>query len=247
MGMSRVRWVSCMLIACVGSFGTAVAQEIPVLRPGARELMSLELIPGVHHFRWIVPDGPGGGDSTVAVGWEREQRVLRDGASVILLTTGGEGGGRSFGDSLYVREDTLEPIAETMSAAPVRMRFEYAGPRVRWTIAQPDSADRTASSTEETTFFAFNELTLVIRRLPLRRGFRAILPLYSEGAQTLEMDTIQVLDRTTDGAWDVRFADPAIVANYRIRESDRALVGFERVLRSTGGLLRRVEGTAKDP
>jgi hypothetical protein len=86
--------------------------------------------------------------------------------------------------------------------------------------------------------FNFQELDDLLRSLPLREGYERILPLYSEGDDSLEMDTVRIMSRDAAGRWTLRFADPAIVATYEVDERTRRIVRHEYVLRKTGALMR---------
>jgi hypothetical protein len=66
-----------------------------------------------------------------------------------------------------------------------------------------------------------------------------ILPLYSEGTDVLEMDTLQVLKRDRSNVWTLRFADPAIIAMIGIDETTREEMSYSRVIRSDGSVLRK--------
>jgi hypothetical protein len=52
---------------------------------------------------------------------------------------------------------------------------------------------------------------MLVRSLPYRVGYTAILPLYSEGDDAIEMASVAVIGTGAD-RWTVRFADPAIIA-----------------------------------
>jgi hypothetical protein len=88
--------------------------------------------------------------------------------------------------------------------------------------------------------FHFDELDMLLRSLPLREGYEAILPLYSEGSDELEMDSVRVTTRGTDGVWSVRFADPAIVSTYGIHGTTREIVSQDILFRRNGGHMRKV-------
>jgi hypothetical protein len=75
-------------------------------------------------------------------------------------------------------------------------RITYDGARVRRTDRQGDSVVRQVDHTYGVRVFPFAVLDQIVRAVPLREGYRAILPLYSEGDDALEMDTIQVVGAT---------------------------------------------------
>lgn len=83
---------------------------------------------------------------------------------------------------------------------------------------------------------------LVLRSLPLRDGYEAILPLYSEGSDTVKMDSVTVVNHdAAAGVWTLRFADPAIVATYDIDERTRKIVGRRQTARKSGVQYRFVQ------
>jgi hypothetical protein len=148
--------------------------------------------------------------------------------AAVLLVTGTSG---SYSDSAWVLRSTFHPIREVQHYITRRRRivFEYSGNRVSLRDSTADSAVRVRDHTYDGEFFHFNELNLLIRSLPLREGFEAILPLYSEGSDTLEMDTVKVVGRNADGAWTVRFADPVVIVNHILDGTTR------RITSSSGG------------
>lgn len=150
----------------------------------------------------------------------------------MLLVTTGAVRGKSFIDSVLIARRGLVPISE-MSAFGSRVKhFMYNGPTVTL-----DSG----SHTYPMNVFCFQELDDVLRSLPLREGYEVLLPLYSEGSDTLEIDTARVVSRETRGRWTIRFADPAIVATYQVDGHSRQIVGHEQVLRRNGAQYRYVE------
>ncbi|HKW47850.1 MAG TPA: alpha/beta hydrolase, partial [Gemmatimonadaceae bacterium] len=75
--------------------------------------------------------------------------------------------------------------------------------------------------------FNFNELDEVVRSVPLRPGYRAIVPLYSEGDNALETDSVDVEGTDSSGVWNVRFADKVIIGHYGIDGATRRIVRYE--------------------
>ena len=65
---------------------------------------------------------------------------------------------------------------------------------------------------------------MVTSSLPLRPGYEAILPVYSEGSDALEMDTVKVIGRNESGGWLVRFADPVAIVTRTIDGTTRRIV-----------------------
>jgi hypothetical protein len=134
----------------------------------------------------------------------------------------------------------LAPVWEVSRFKSSVTRYEYAGKQVRLTVTSPDSGTKTREHSYDIPVFHFSELDVLLRSLPLRDGYEAILPLYSEGSDELEMDTVRVQSRARGGVWSVRFADPAIVSTYGINETTREIVTQEIAQRKSGGHLRRV-------
>jgi hypothetical protein len=87
--------------------------------------------------------------------------------------------------------------------------------------------------------FAFSEIEMLVRSLPYRPGYTAILPLYSEGDDAIEMDSVAVVDARPN-RWTVRFADPAIIAVYGIDAGTRRIVSYEVTSRKTRGKTRTI-------
>jgi hypothetical protein len=81
--------------------------------------------------------------------------------------------------------------------------------------------------------FNFVELDALIRSLPLRVGYEALLPLYSEGDEAAEVDSVRV-EALTPGVWRVRFADPAIVATIQLDGNSRTQLAYSHVFRRNG-------------
>ncbi|MFN8572115.1 MAG: hypothetical protein U0132_08665 [Gemmatimonadaceae bacterium] len=155
------------------------------------------------------------------------------GKPAVWLITSGQSDG-AWVDSALIYRDGLAPIVESFHSGKLAERYEYDGARVRVTHTQSDSAPVIKQHAYATPVFSFQQLDAVIRSLPLRRGYEAVLPLYSEGDDSVEVDTVQVVSRAPDGVWQVRFADPAIVATVRVQERTRAQVGYEHTFRQAG-------------
>jgi len=135
----------------------------------------------------------------------------------LLLVTTGEVRFKPFVDSSLVKRHGLAPVWEVS---------QFDGKVKRWTY--------------KGDVFNFQELDDLLRSLPLREGYERILPLFSEGDDSLEMDTVRVMTRDAGGRWTLRFADPAIVATYEIDERTRRIVRHEHVSRRSGATLRFV-------
>jgi YD repeat-containing protein len=216
----------------------------PVLLPGDSELSTAHLQPSTIVFRvlWRAPH-PDSLAREIARGRNEVHQIDVAGSPALLLVTASEKAGQ-FVDTAVVRPGSLAPMWETMHAGPATTRFDYDGPSVRVARTTPDSGTRTVTHRYDMPVFHFNELDVVIRSLPLRPGYHAILPLYSEGTDVLEMDTVRVVARGADDVWSIRFADPAIVVTYGVSGRTRDIVRYDVVSRRNGFIgQREVIGT----
>ena len=165
-----------------------------------------------------------------------EHVMTVDGAPAIMLTRHSETRGVLFNDTLVMRRTGLEPIWEHMRSGKAFKDIEYTGDRVHQLTYVGDSLARTIDKQFARPPFGFNQLDMVVRSLPLRPGFRTTLPLYSEGDDSVEVDTVSVL-AVKDGPpvqWVVRFADPVIIATYGIDTVKRRVVTYEVSNRASG-------------
>lgn len=115
-------------------------------------------------------------------------------------------------DSALVYRDGLAPIWETSRDGSHWVRYTYDSNLVRIVGASGASAPNIQEHRSTFPVFDFQQLDVGIRSLPLRRGCEALLPLYSEGDDSVEVDTVRVESRDANGVWRIRFADPAVVA-----------------------------------
>jgi hypothetical protein len=132
-------------------------------------------------------------------------------------------------------------VRETQRSGSDIDQFTYDGPRVTRIHTTPDSGTRRFEHTYDGPVFTFAELRDLVRSLPLRAGYERILPLYSEGTDTLEMDTVRVVTRAAHGQWTLRFADPDIVATFGVDARTRRMVRFEYTVRRDGRLRRYID------
>jgi hypothetical protein len=136
------------------------------------------------------------------------------------LVTSGQVRSKTFVDTLLYKRHGLTPISEVS---------EFGGKVKRWTY--------------DGSVFNFQELDDLLCSLPFTQGYQRILPLFSEGDDSTEMDTVRVLRRNAAGRRELRFADPAIVATYEIDERTRRIVRHEYVLRKSGTVMRYLSDT----
>lgn len=213
----------------------------PVLLPGSPDVTTSHIRSAGADFRYL-SRAPSGDTTEKEMGLGRAEQSLTEykGKPAVLLVSSFARATQTFLDSAIVMRAGLAPVWETSRIGSRVTHYEYSGKQVRLTITSPDSGTRSREHTYDVPVFHFNELDLLIRSLPLREGYEAILPLYSEGSDELEMDTVRVMARDADGAWSVRFADPAIVSTYGIQADTREIVRYDVMSRRNGGHFRKV-------
>src|SRR6185295_1656744 len=87
----------------------------------------------------------------------------------------------TFADTVVMRRAGLTPVHERLVTRGRLMDIQYFGDSVysrRW---RNDTLISTKARRYAHAPFGFNQLETVITRLPLRMGYQALLPLYSEG------------------------------------------------------------------
>jgi hypothetical protein len=233
--------IAIVLLASTAVVFDARTATPPVLIPGSSDVTTGHIKPGSAGYRYLMRASTG--DTTEReLGTGHTEQVLTEykGKPAVLLVASVARTGQTFLDSALVMRAGLVPVWETSYVGSRVTHYEYAGKQVRLTITSPDSGTRSREHTYDVPVFHFNELDMLIRSLPLRAAYEAILPLYSEGSDELEMDTVRVMARDADGIWSVRFADPAIVSTYGIHPSTRAIVRYDVLSRRSGGVGRKV-------
>lgn len=240
---SFVRWPRCFSLSCPGAgvvllaalaacavrHGSAPSTAHGMLLPGSSDLASVpfESAPINVHF---VADRKSNGDSVYRdLGGAQKDYVLTayHGTPAVMIVLSQLSSQRPFVDSALVRRDGLEPIWEIQHSGSTRTRYDYDGASVRRAVTAPDSSVAQSTATYPFRVFNFNELDELVRSVPLRAGYRAIVPLYSEGDNALETDTIQVEGTDSTGVWNVRFADKVIIGHYGIDGATRKIVRFD--------------------
>jgi hypothetical protein len=197
-----------------------------VLLPGASDIGTSHFHDMSHTYH-VVLDRLPNGDSTMS---DRAQvrienrLTVHDGIPSIILVTNYSAPGRTIIDSSEVRRDGLAPIWESVQDGAKRTTYRYEGRHVHKEVMQPDSARKVIDHDFTPEMFHFSGLDEVIRSVPLRAGYHAILPLYSEGDDGMEMDSVTVEGKGTDGLWNVRFSDPVIIAHYGIDEKTHEIM-----------------------
>lgn len=224
-------------VAMLSAADRSSAPALPILRPGSPDLDVSHIRERIDSAQYAVRDAKG--QPTGATGIRHdEERFINDahGPALMLVTSN-----RDYADTAIVLRATLRPIREMQHYISRRrtILYEYDGNRVRLRDSTADSAVKVREHTYDGDIFHFNELNLLIRSLPFREGYEAILPLYSEGSDELELDTVRVLGKDASGAWAVRFADPVIIVTHTVDPTTR------RILSSKGG--RRDTASTKKP
>lgn len=203
---------------------------MPMLLPGARELTTGSFRDEVVRYHALADSGDGTAARAYGEGRAELHPVPYIGGAGLLIVRRTSRAGVQFIDSALVRRDGLAPVWEVSETRGWRRRFDYNGADVRVVATSADST-RTSEHEYPHPVFHFNELDVLIRAVPLERGYRAIVPLYSEGDDALEMDSISVDRRNPSGTWDVRFADKVTVSHYGIDPTSRAIVSRVTVWR----------------
>lgn len=206
------------------------------LGPADPALVLSHLTERQHDYRYLMRN-PGDTAEQEFYRYHLEEHLVTDqGVAGLLIVKRSLTTGNPFSDSLFLRQDGLAPVWEHARIGNAMLQWTYERDHVRRTRTVGDSAPTTTDTAYGVTVFAFNEQELVLRSLPLHAGFTAILPLYSEGSNQLELDTATVLAlgavRKGQGpAWTIRFADPAIIETYLIDARTRVILSHETISR----------------
>jgi hypothetical protein len=160
-------------------------------------------------------------------------------ATIARVTTGHYAGGDYY-DSVFVDRTDLHPLREHMAYLQRKLdkSFDYDLGRVHQVTTSHDSVS-TIERRYDVPVFAFSEIEMLVRSLPYHDGYTAILPLYSEGDDAIEMDSVSLIASRPE-RWTIRFADPAIVAIYGIEPATRRIVSWEVTNRKTNGKGRKI-------
>lgn len=236
-----IAFIAIAAASCRHSPTLGVSAVYPVVSADTRALVTDHFTSDAHVERTLSRAATG--DTT-----EHESLVTRidevaansAGGSTILRVTTGHYSGGDYYDSLFVHRVDLRPVREHLAylQRKIDKRFDYDGGTVHQTNASGDSVN-TFDRRYDVPVFAFSEIELLVRSLPYRLGYTAILPLYSEGDDAIEMDSVAVVDARPD-RWTIRFADPAIVATYGIDAATRRIVSYDVTGRKTHGKARKI-------
>jgi hypothetical protein len=209
-----------MLVAACGGKPVATAPSangaLPLLPAGSSQLVTAYLNENTPSLRGV----------------HRLQPAPGTQGGVLMQAQHSESGANSFTDTMVFNAKGLVPIWERMyshsAAHSVVRRIEYHGPQIHVVSQVNDSAPTSVDLAASASALAFNQLEWVMRSLPLRAGYRALVPLYSEGDNAMELDTVQVLGRAAETGpqrshWRVRFADRMIYSVYYLDEQTRGV------------------------
>ncbi len=216
-----------LVAACAQSHARSLAPTGKVVLPEDADLTTTHFHDASITYHVFQAGSANTPEREVAQSSDTTRLTSYKGVPAMLLIQGSTTRGRVFIDSALVRRDGLSPIWEIQHSGAHSIRIDYSGTRVRRSDSAPDTALRRVEHTYDVPVFHFNELNQLIRSVPLRAGYYAILPLYSEGDDALEMDTVRVEGRDSKGVWNVRFADKVIIGHYGIDGSTREMVRYE--------------------
>ena len=227
-------------VVVAGAWSRTQARTPAVLTPGASDITTSHLRNSASTYRYLMRRPTG--DSTereVSAGRTEQVLTRHNGKPALLLIGTSMHNGVVSWDSALVMQGGLAPVWEKARNTERTAHWEYAGKDVRVTLGRPDSATTTRQHTYDVPVFSFQELDVVVRSLPLREGYEAIVPLYSEGGDALEMDSVRVVSKTGD-VWTVKFADADIVTTYGVDAKTRDIVSQEIFQRKSGARIRKV-------
>ncbi len=236
----RVAWAALTFGLLYASRATAQA----TLLPGSSTLVTASLAGTSGGMRVLQTPR----DSTTAhelASVQFERRLVphvadRGNAPGILMLYHGQAGGTSYVDSSMFMLHGLAPVWEVWHFQGKTSRYTYDGGHVSVVSTSPDSGERRLEHTYPVPVFMWQQRSELMSALPLETGYRAIVPLYSEGDLALEMDTVQVVGVNSAQRWTVRFADPVIVATFEIDGRTRAITAYSHTFRKSGDVMRWV-------
>ena len=225
-------------------FQPLVAQGQSVLLPGSHDLTTAQL-PGASGTIHIFGSNAGDTAQTTIATVHYERHLVAHVAErhnepgVILIFEGGAAG-QTFSDSALFMLHSLAPVWEIAQSPDVNEHFTYDGAHVTATRVKRDSGERHFDTTYAVPVFTFQLRNELIESVPLHSGYRAILPIYSEGDHALEMDTVLVTAGKAAHEWQVRYGDPVIVGTFTIDGRTREITGYSHTFRKNGYTMRWV-------
>jgi hypothetical protein len=206
----------------------------PLVLPGAAELRGTRFSTRCDSVWYVATDSGARSNERIMLPHRSSETVTtRAGAPVVALVTSIGSGKTRILDSGLVYRDGLAPIVEVSRSGGRTTTYTYKEKHVVLSLEGTPRADSTISHTYAQPVFSFQELEPVLRSLPLRDGYTAVLPLYSEGDDASEVDTVRVVGRAPNG-WRLHFADAAIVATLVIDSATRTVSAYSHVFRKAG-------------
>jgi hypothetical protein len=240
-GIALTALIAIAAVSCRHSQTLSVNAVYPVVSADTRGLVTDHFKSEGHVERTLSRAATGDTTEHESVVTRVDEVVANSASeSTMLRVTTGHYSGGDYYDSLFVHRGDLRPVREHLAylQRKIDKRFDYDAGVVHQTNVSRDSVS-TFDRRYDVPVFAFSEIELLVRSLPYRPGYTAILPLYSEGDDAIEMDSVAVVDTPAD-RWTIRFADPAIIAIYGVDTATRRIVSYEVTGRKTNGKARKV-------
>lgn len=235
--MPRRKIIPLSLVLTLACGRPAVDTVAPVAVPGRWKAT----IPADHRVDYGVRarSAPDSAEREWYRGFQEERHANEHGRTVLIGTQGAKAFG--WDDSVTMDATTLAPLHEHLVLPHRRIDLVYDGTRVTMTSQTGDSLPVTRAQLFETPVYAFNQVDLLMRALPLKAGTRLIVPLYSEIDADLEHDTLEVIAKPTSATpgWTVRFADPVIITVATIDPVTRQFLSYEVRNRKSPSVRRR--------
>jgi len=239
---NRLTWLrpSCavvaiaLLAACAARPAGTTTSPDALLQPGSKEIAHERLHNGEQRTDFLMRR-PGADSSERRVSGVR--RSLHPAGNGQLLWIAAYEPPFASLDSLWVDARTLRPEREVLAFNGQSIALTYRGRDVN-VVARHGDSTRAVTRSYPFDVFAFNQVEMLIRTLPLCAGYSRVVPLFSEVDAALERDTISVESPPAAGRWTVRFADPVIVQEYTVDAATRAVVARRTVQRKSGVRMR---------
>lgn len=232
--LRRATGITVVSAALIGLVTAASGRSGPaLLTPGSPDLAGGHFV-GRCDSIWFISRRLNDSVDTALPAQRLDESVTTFRGRPALLQVVQVNGRRTYVDSALMYRDGPAPIWEVSRGGTQTTRYTFDGNHVQVTVTHGDSAPATKAHRYDSAVFNFQQLDAVIRSLPLRRGYEALLPLYSEGDDSVETDTVRVEDRDPRGVWRIRFADPAVVAIIGVDEKTRAQVAYAHTFRQDG-------------
>lgn len=207
------------------------APPAPLVRPGDGAVDGSRLRPGTSTLRVVLSrDG-----QQVPLGRLTEELIATrvDGrAAYLRVQTMRSPMAGTVVDSAWLDRRTLAPLRRHSLDVGGETRLRFQGPAVQGSVHPPGDTARVLSQRFEAPVFDANPLDLVIRALPLTRGYRARLPAYDPSlggrivvaVRVVGSERVEVDGRQVD-AWVVEATRDDRAARFWIERDGRAVLG----------------------